>query len=167
MIDPRRNREDRVRDALEWISGFLDELGIPFQVAGGLAAIAHGSRRPLHDIDIYVPGGSLERLLPHLDDEHLSRGPLHHRDEHWDCVFVELHHAGVEIELADADRTRYRAGEEEPWHDAEVDFDGGVRREVYGVELPVMGRTELVRYKRRIGRDVDVEDVARIEASQA
>lgn len=161
-MSPRdRSREERIADALEWISELLGDLGIPFQVVGGLAAIAHGSRRPLHDIDIYVPEGGLEELLPHVG-EHQSHGPLRHQGEHWDCLFMEVQYAGEEIELADASRTWYRAGEDAPWHPAGIDFEGAVRREVFGVALPVIPKEELVSYKRRLGRQVDVEDLEEI-----
>lgn len=161
-MSDREERGPAIRRALEWIAGMLDELGISFQIAGGLAAIAYGSDRPLHDIDIYVPPGELDAILPRLGD-HGDRSPRHVRSEHWDCLFLEVHHTGVEVELADAGRTLYRAGAGRPWHAADVDFDRSVRREVFGVEVPVMPLDDLVRYKRRLGRPVDLEDLAHID----
>lgn len=152
------SRPDRIAEALRWISGHLDELGIPFQVAGGLAALAHGVERELHDIDLYVPGGALDRLIPRVQDHH-SHGPLRYLDQHWDCYFLEVHRAGEEIELAEAPKTRYRKDPDSPWHEAEVDFDAPVHREVFGVKVPVMPVEVLVRYKRRLDRPVDREDV--------
>lgn len=156
------DREVRIRAALEWISDVLDQLGIPFQVAGGLAAIAHGSERPLHDIDLYVPSGALEEILPRVD-RHLTRGPRRVRSDLWDCLLLDLDHSGEEIELADAGSTRYRAGPDAPWFDAEVDFENPVRRRAFGVDLPVMPVEDLLRYKRRLGRTVDRKDVADLE----
>lgn len=157
-------REERLAEALEWISVRLDELGIPFQVAGGLAAIAHGASRPLNDIDIYVPEGSLSVLRTELADHH-SHGPERYRDEQWDCYFMEVDYAGEEIELAEADRTRYRRDADAPWHDAGVDFEKSARRVAFGVEMPVMPLEELLDYKRRIGREVDREDVDELTGS--
>lgn len=161
-MSDRGERGPTIRRALEWVAGMLDELGIPFQVAGGLAAIAHGSDRPLHDIDIYVPRGTLDAIRSRVE-EHGSPAPRRVRSEHWDCFFMEVRHAGVEIELAEAGRTRYRAGTGRPWYAAEVDFDRSVRREVFGMEVPVMPVEDLVRYKRRLGRPVDLEDLAHID----
>ena len=53
-------------------TGELDAVGVPFQVAGGLAARAHGASCPLHDIDLYVPEGALERLRARFAD-HVRR----------------------------------------------------------------------------------------------
>lgn len=151
-------REARIAEALAWIVSRLRELDVPFQVVGGLAATAHGAPRELNDIDIYVPEGALERLRPELE-RHLAGGPRRHRDEHWDCYFMELRYAGEEIELAEAGRTRYRRGVGHPWHAAGVDFGRPVHREVFGVRVPVMAARELVAYKRRLNRPVDREDV--------
>lgn len=118
-------REERIASALSWIAARLGELDVPFQVAGGLAARAHGASRELNDIDIYLPEGALARLLPELR-EHLSHGPLRYRGDRWDCYFAELRHAGEEIELAEAPRTRYRRGPDHPWREADVDFAASV-----------------------------------------
>lgn len=158
-----RPRDERIRRALEWVSGLLEELSIPFQVAGGLAAVAHGATRILQDIDIYVPSGALWEIRRRVTT-HEIRGPRRVRSERWDCLLLEVRHSGEEIELADAERTRYRGGEGEPWFEADVDFEKAIRLEVFGVELPVMPLDDLVRYKRRIGRDVDLHDVAELTA---
>lgn len=159
MSETRRERTGR---ALAWISSRLRELEVPFQVAGGLAAIAHGATRELNDIDLYVPGGVLEGLARELEG-HVSHGPFRHRGPRWDCYFMELHYEGQEIELAEGPRTRYRRGEGAPWHDAEVDFEAGVMRETFGVEIPVMPLEELIRYKSRLMRDVDRRDLEELE----
>lgn len=155
------SRGERIAAALAWISGRLRELGVPFQAAGGLAAVAHGATRPLNDIDLYVAPGELDRIREELAEHH-AHGPRRFRSDRWDCRFLELHYAGEEIELADPSRTRYRRGPEHPWHDADVDFGASEVREVFGVELPVMPADRLVAYKRTLGRPVDREDVEQL-----
>ena len=155
------DRIQRLRRALRWITRELDALDVPFQVAGGLAARAHGASRPLHDIDLYVPEGALEPLRERLS-EHVGREPSRHRGEHWDCYFMTVGYGGEQIELAEAPRTRYRRGGGDDWHEAAVDFERPAVREVFGVELPVMPRERLVAYKERIDRPVDRADVAEL-----
>lgn len=164
MSDLRTDRETSVAEALGWIRETLSELGIPFQIVGGLAAIAHGSARDLHDIDLYVPEGALEEIRPRVAEHH-SHGPGRHLDEHWDCLFMEVRYAGEEIEIADAARTRYRGGPEEPWRGADVDFEASVEREAFGVQIPVMPLDQLVAYKRRLDRAVDRRDLAELGAT--
>lgn len=151
-------RKQRIASALAWIAGRLRELEVPFQVVGGLAALAHGASRELNDIDLYVPEGALERLLPELREHH-SHGPVRYRDDRWDCYFMEVRYAGEEIELAEAPRPRYRRGPDRPWREADVDFGASVRRDIFGVEVPVMPAEALVAYKRHLGRPVDRQDV--------
>lgn len=154
-------RTERIRTALAWISGRLEDAGVPHQFAGGIAARAHGATRPLHDIDVYVPEGALARLRPQLADHHV-RGPRRFRDEHWDCYFMEVRYAGEEIELAEASRTWYRCHPDAGWEAADVDFDRPAIREAFGVEIPVMPLDRLVAYKRRLGRPVDEQDLAEL-----
>lgn len=131
---------------------------MPFQVVGCLAALAHGASRELHDIDLYVPEGALDRLLPELREHH-NHGPLRYRDDRWDCYFMEVRYAGEEIELAEAPWTRYRRDPDHPWRDADVDFGESVPREVFGVEVAAMPLERLVAYKRHLDRPVDRHDV--------
>lgn len=157
-------RVERIRRALRWILARLESAGVRGQVAGGLAALAHGASRPLHDIDLYVPAGALERLRSELA-EHRVHGPERVRTDQWDCYFMEVSYAGEAIELAEAARTRYRAGPEGPWYEADVDFERPAVRSVFGVAAPVMPLDRLLAYKRRLGRPVDRRDVAELEAS--
>ena len=49
--------------AFDWITTLLDELGHPYVVVGGLAAIVYGSKRPLFDIDLDVPMFALREIV--------------------------------------------------------------------------------------------------------
>ena len=59
--------EGRVQKSLARICRSLDELGIPYAVAGGMALFAHGHRRFTEDIDILVTRADLERVHEALD----------------------------------------------------------------------------------------------------
>ncbi len=78
--------------ALRWVVGLLRSRKIPFQVAGGLAARAYGSTRPLADIDLYVPGDRFEQVLTDAR-AFVTFGPERHRGPQWDLMFMKLRYA--------------------------------------------------------------------------
>ena len=59
--------EDKVHQALHRISSRLDELGIPYAVAGGMALNAHGFRRATVDVDVLVTSEGLQRVHEALE----------------------------------------------------------------------------------------------------
>lgn len=150
--------------ALQWLTGILDGAGIPWQVVGGLAARAYGATRPLHDIDLYVPDGRFGEAVA-LMGARVVRGPAHHRDLHWDLEFAVLEVEGVRVEVASS-AARYYDGGRRGWVPAAIDFDASERRMVEGVRVPVMARERLVDYKRRLGREVDLADLAEIDSAE-
>ncbi|WP_172329327.1 hypothetical protein [Mangrovicoccus sp. HB161399] len=74
------------RAAPEWILRKLAEHGLPYQIAGGLAAVAHDATRPLNDIDLYAPlGTGAEGFLADIAD-HVVWGPEAVADGPWDIT---------------------------------------------------------------------------------
>lgn len=59
--------DSKVHRALRKITGKLDELQIPYAVAGGLALFRHGYRRTTDDVDILVSRSDLRKIHDHLD----------------------------------------------------------------------------------------------------
>lgn len=66
-----RPKEQRVSDALAWITTIFEELEVQYVVSGGLAARIHGATRPLWDIDIDVSDEDLARLAAHPEVQKL------------------------------------------------------------------------------------------------
>jgi len=59
-------RESAVHKALEAIARRLQELGIPYAIAGGIALFFHGYRRFTEDVDILVTAEGLREIHHHL-----------------------------------------------------------------------------------------------------
>jgi hypothetical protein len=59
--------EGKVQKSLQRIARRLDELGIPYAVAGGMALFAHGYQRFTDDIDILMTRDDLARMHEALD----------------------------------------------------------------------------------------------------
>jgi hypothetical protein len=154
--------ELRVRPALEWIVEALNRYHVPYQVVGGLAARAHGARRPIVVVDLYVPfdraANMLEEIRPHI-----YWGPEHYVDDQWDLTFLKANFGGQKVELGDSStHPRYFNVEAGHWEAQRVAYESSVTIRVFGVEVEVMPKDELIRYKRRLGREVDLNDVEQL-----
>ena len=60
-------KEDAVTETLRNVAKRLDELGVPYAVAGGMALGAHGHVRATVDVDILVTPEGLERVHRELE----------------------------------------------------------------------------------------------------
>ena len=151
--------------ALRWVTGLLKDLGIAYQVVGGLAARCYGAKRLLVDIDLYVPDqASLERIAS-AAAARLVRPPAPHRDEHWDLTFLALDWGGWKIEIAAAATAKIWNQDSGRWAPAAVQFEEGRIVEICDVELRVMPKDQLMRYKSGLGREVDQLDLEAMQAS--
>lgn len=56
------DRKSAVFVTLRRIAAWLDELGIPYAVAGGLALFAHGYRRFTEDVDVVLEEAAISKL---------------------------------------------------------------------------------------------------------
>jgi hypothetical protein len=59
-------RDDPVHGALAAIARRLDEAGVPYAVAGGMALVAHGYDRTTVDVDVLVTAEGLETIQHRL-----------------------------------------------------------------------------------------------------
>jgi hypothetical protein len=66
--DRHFQRDDSVFKTLRNIARRLDELGVPYAVAGGMSLEAHGFRRLTVDVDILVTREGLKVIHERLDD---------------------------------------------------------------------------------------------------
>ncbi len=147
------------RSALAWIVGKIEAHGLPYQIVGGLAAIAHGGTRPLHDIDLYVPldhraSAFLQEIRPHI-----TWGPEAVVDGPWDITYLKLVYEEQKIEIGDASEPKIRNASNGEWVTKIIDFDSSTTKTVLGCEVQVMPVEQLIAYKRILGRDVDVQDI--------
>ncbi len=162
-----RNVQRHTARALAWIVEALCEYDVPHQVVGGLAAWAYGANRPLVDIDLYVPfdlaTGLLREIRPFV-----TWGPERYVDEIWDLTFLKLDYDGQRIELGDSSTDpRFFSTRNGRWERQYVDYANSTSARMLGVEIEIMPRDELIRYKSSLGREVDLMDISQmVGASQ-
>jgi hypothetical protein len=153
---------DKISQALSWIVTLLNDHQVQYQIVGGLAAQAYGARRPLVDVDLYMAfdqaQAALETMKPYL-----TRPPAPHRSAAWDLVFLALEYEGMLIEIGDsATDPRFYNRVDQRWEAQLIDYTASQIVTLYGVEVAVMPKTELLRYKAMLDREVDHLDLQQI-----
>ncbi len=152
----------RIKEALSWITNILHEQQVPYQIVGGLAVHAYGGKRPLYDIDMYISKDHLSKLLPNVE-RHLVRPPSHFVNESWDITFMAMDYQGQRIEIGLAEGTKIFDPGSGKWVMADIDFNVSQRRVIEGVDVWVMPKEQLLKYKRLLAREVDVQDICDLE----
>lgn len=156
------NEDEKIHTALSWIVEILNRHNVPYQIVGGLAAQAYGARRPLVDIDLYVPleaaTGLLEEIRPYI-----TREPIPHLSASWDLIYLALNYQGQDIEIGDSSTNpRFFNRRDGRWEQQIIDYSRSQVMRLYGVEVNVMPQDELVSYKAMLEREVDHIDLAQI-----
>ncbi len=149
---------EHAKTTLIWITDLLKKLYIPFQISGGLAAKAYGAKRELEDIDIDIPDNKFE-LLKNSVQNYIIFGPERLKCEKWDLLLMTLDYHGQLIDISGAFTTKIFNSKTNEWHQLHTDFNKVETQSIFGLNLPVIPRTELIAYKQILSRDVDISDV--------
>ena len=144
--------------ALRWIVDILNDLQIPFEIDGGLAAQAYGSERELADIDINVPEERFSEIIPKVK-EYIRFGPGWYRDEHWELLMITLKYAGQNIDIGALGRIQYFDKETKQWIEFPSDLESVRWMDFMEQKLPFVNEIKLMIYKQKLGRGVDRKDV--------
>lgn len=150
--------------ALRWTCGLLRDCGIPFQVTGDVAAVAHGGTGPVRRIEMFIAAAHVPALIRRARDR-VADYPWRRRDAAWDRVALSLAHDGVTIEVCVLEAARFREVRTGEWHEAAVDPAASVTMAVWEVEMPVMPREQLLDQMRRLDREIDRRNLLDIEGS--
>ena len=148
----------------------LDAHAVGFVVVGGLAAIAHGSRRVTLDLDI-VPDPDPENFRRLADavaqlelrDETVTDGEFQQLDPRDDVDLARSRNVSLRTGAGRLDVLN-RAKDSPPYDDLRR---RAVRVPVAGVEVLVAGLDDLVAMKLASARPKDLQDVADVTAHEA
>lgn len=154
---------EKASNALRWIVDILHKHQIPFQIAGGLAARVYGSTRELDDIDIDIPEESFSIIQPDVESN-IIFGPKQFHDEHWNIFLMTLDYHGQKIDLGGAHKTKIFNQQAQQWEELISDVSLAKLNKIFGIEVPVIPLKELIAYKSKVAREVDMADVQEIMA---
>lgn len=148
--------------ALIWITDILKKHQIPFQISGGLAAIAYGASRPLDDIDIDIPNDKFDLIIQEVQP-FIIYGPSRFKSDKWDLLLMTLTYEGQDIDLSGADDTHIWNEQTKSWVKLTENLKKVPIKNVFGLPLPVIPYPSLINYKKMLARDVDLIDIEQIE----
>lgn len=151
--------------AAQWIVELLRERSIPFLICGGLAAKGYGSERELNDIDLFAPGEYFASVVQ-AGQQFVSKAAAHRQEEGWDLTYVQFKYEGIKVEVGNADGSQIFDAGQETWVPLNIDFSRYLTVHLLGLELPLMLKDDLVRYKSILARPVDIEDVCAIRENE-
>lgn len=144
--------------AFKWIVEILKKYNVPFQIEGGLASRIYGVDRELADIDISIPEDRFDELLPDIKD-FIKSGPEQYLDEEWDIKLITIIYEGQCIDISGAFEKKNFDKTNKKWINTPSNFENSVYMDVFGLNVPVIAKEDLIAYKKLIQRDVDIFDV--------
>jgi len=153
--------EEKTIIALKWIVGILNNKKIPFRISGGFAAKIYGSTRELADIDIGIETNRFSEIISDIKN-YVIEEPGFYKDSQWDLFASTLEYEGQKIDLVSIDLLKFFNKKENRWEDLKHTFSDIEYKEVYGATLPLISKKNLIEYKTKLGRDVDLIDVNEI-----
>ncbi|WP_255854809.1 hypothetical protein [Marinobacterium rhizophilum] len=141
--------------------GLLKDRNIPFRICGGLAANGYGAQPVLNDIDLFVPGEHFSAVVQ-AGEQFASKAAAHRQEEGWDLTYVHFKYEGIKVEVGNADDPQIFDAGNQSWVSLSIDFSRCRTVHLLGLELPLMLKEDLVRYKSVLSRPVDIEDIRAI-----
>ena len=150
------------KSALIWITNILNELHVPYQIAGGLAARAYGATRELIDIDIDIPEECFDAVKNKVN-QYITFGPTQNTEKPWDILLMTINYHGQDIDIGGAHHAKIYNQATGQWHHLATDFSQCVQLEIYGIKVPVISRDDLLAYKKILSRPVDIADIEEVE----
>lgn len=149
-------------EALKWIVNILESNDVPYQIEGGLAAMCYGSTRELIDIDIFIPNFGFTNISKAVK-KYSQFGPDYHVGTHWKLIYQILNFNNQQIELCDANNAEYLDTKNNVWIKRDIDFSKAENITEFGIKIKVIPRLDLIEYKGRLSRDVDLIDIEQID----
>lgn len=157
--------DKKLESALKWITGILEDLKIPYQISGGLAAHIYRSPRPVNDIDLDMPEDRMEEIVP-LVKEYIIQDLGHFKDKKWDLKLMVLDYHGQIIDIGGVENVRIYDEEACVWKPFPGNLSTSRKCQFYNIELPIMDPCDLAKYKKVMvapGHEHHIGDIKAVE----
>lgn len=112
----------------------------------------------------------LKNILYHvvnLGNNYVSKPAKHYIEEAegWNVKYVQFKYGETMIEVGSSKDIEIFDTSLKEWVELEVDFSKIEYRSVYGINIPLMAKEDLINYKKALARPVDLHDIDALRAS--
>lgn len=145
--------------AFHWIINILESRAIGYKISGGFAARVYGVNRALADIDIEIEDSDISKIVYDVKPYILS-GPIRYKDENWDLARMTLAYEGQEIDITGTDARIFN--QKKQWEDHFSNLESVETKVVFGRNVQIESLNSLIRYKSKLAREVDLEDIKQL-----
>ncbi len=152
----------KTKEAFRWIIKILEENKIPYRVSGGFAARIYGSKRPLFDIDIEIPDSKFKKILPKIKN-YIVHGPKKFKDKTMNVFGLSMMFKSQQIDLSGTEKEILFDIRSKKWVKSKIDLSKITRKKVYGKIVNVIRKKDLIEYKNKIRRPIDIEDIRQMD----
>lgn len=149
------------KEALTFILDLFQKYNVDYRISGGLAAKIFGSDRELADIDIELSNKDILKLLPYIS-EYLIFGPERYTDDEWNLFLATLSFKGQLIDLCGTEEQYIYNKFTNQWEQERIELSIFEEKVVFDILVRVTPKAELINYKSKIARVVDLEDIVKI-----
>lgn len=147
--------------AFHWIISILEKNHVQYKITGGFAARVYGVDRELADIDIDIANADIAKIADEVQS-FIVVGPARYKDNEWDLEFMTLRYQGQDIDIAGVEGSFWNK-QAQTWESFPHNLDAVEMKQVFGRTVPIESRKTLMDYKQKLGREVDLEDVRRLQ----
>jgi len=151
----------KTKEALHWIVPILRKSKTDFQITGGLAARIYGSNRKLADIDIDLSEKEIIKLKSILRD-YIIYEPKMYRDNNFKLFLMTLNFKGQKIDLCGIENQKVFNKGTKKWEKEKINLSQATNKTAYELKIPVIPLEDLINYKSKIRRRVDLIDICKI-----
>ena len=152
-------------EALKWIVNIVRKHKIPFEIRGGFAAKIYGSTRELADIDIQIKNTKIESIILDIKN-YVIFGPKRYKDRNWDLLLLTLRYKGQVIDISGLGLVKIFNKINKKWENLSFNPSRTIKKEICNIQVPVISVEDLIKYKNKLRRRVDLQDVKEILETQ-
>lgn len=154
--------EEKTLNALIWIIEIFKKENVSFRISGGFAAKVYGSDRELADIDIEIFEKDLKKIF-NITKQYAVFPLAQYKDENWDLPLMTLEYQGQVIDICGGDNIKIFNKNTKEWEKFLFDINNSPIRNVQGVDVPIISLDDLIGYKSKSRREVDLIDIQNLE----
>lgn len=145
-------------EAFNYIIYVLRKNKLEFRVTGGLAANIYGSKRELVDIDIEVKNKDINLIFKQVK-KYVIFGPGNYKDREFNLLLLTLNYKGQKIDISGIYNYYLFNKKTKKWQKERINLSNSVKMKVYDKIVPVIYKKDLIKYKNKIRRKVDIIDI--------